>query len=678
MPRRGLRLTPLGLACLLVAWLGVGCEGCTTDTDDDDTVVTDDDDSVVADDDDVVDDDDAVDDDDSGPGDCAPDFWEDNDDLEHAAQTSECEEPSCGQGLTACHGDADWYAIEVPPDSWLYVGAVFEHAEGDIDLRLHELGGALLDESTSQDDDELVADFFPAGGEAAFEVRLASDSGVVDGNTYDLALSVCRLDELEPNDEEATATTVVETVSWFDLSVCGTAQEDWFYFPDRIWSDGIEARVSSAPEWVELDMYLFGPDGGLVASATNSGGTEWLFHSVIEEGDYNLQIVVADDPGTPGGSYDLHINLETVPYQDCHPDSYEPDDDMGLATPITAAWYEDFTICEGDDDYFQIAAAAGDSIDLTLDCFDWEGDIGLFLLDETGAELASSEGQPDDEFLSYDVQADGTLFVRTTLSNDEGIFPGNVYGLILEGASSVCIDDVFEPNDSPTSALGVDNGDFWNQTICPTDDDWYALDLGQLEELMINVGYDASEGNVDAFLLDPAMDVVAEGTSVDDDELFFFTVQEQGTYLLRITLQQEAGSLAGNIYDFGVLSVVTGVCSPDDYEPNDSAAQATVISHGSYPGATVCELEPDFFGFAVAAAETIDLEVLFDDVEGDIRMALHDPWGTVVASGTSTATGETLVYEATAAGTWAVEVWMAADAGMVTGNSFELVFTAVP
>ena len=112
---------------------------------------------------------------------CVDDLREENDAPADAGRLG----PGAYEDLVVC-GDDDWYAVDVCAGGTLTVVAGFAHAEGDLDLALHDPAGARLAFSASADDDERLT--FAAANDATVLVRVFGFGGAE--NAYDLALVV--------------------------------------------------------------------------------------------------------------------------------------------------------------------------------------------------------------------------------------------------------------------------------------------------------------------------------------------------------------------------------------------------------------------------------------------------------------------------------------------------------
>ncbi|MCP4872220.1 MAG: hypothetical protein GY898_26250 [Proteobacteria bacterium] len=669
-------------AALTWALLGLLLAGCPTADDDDATGPPDDDDTV--DDDDSNDDDDSVDDDDSGDDDdddsavgddddTTPPRWICSEDSEGPNGTFETavEGPPFGVSrdqLTLCNvGDSDWFWWDLNAEDVITIDADYEQPAGNIALELYDADGQLLTMSDDLEDDERVWWQVFEDTRVYARIHLQDDPIGVPGMFYGLGQLRCFADEYEENDSLAQAAPNQVPFSILDLSTCLPDEEDWWVLEGVLPGDVMQVRSVFSTIDGDLDFELFAPTGELLESGNNIGPLETIVYWAETGGDYVLRTWVAADYRGPGMHYDLDVDIAGSPGE-CYPDPVEPNDSEGEATSLTITLYEDFSACEGDDDYYAIEAGVGDVLVIDLDFTHNEGDIDAFLIDPLGSEVAASDSSTDDEQLVVPVYLAGTYTLQVTLTDDLGGIPGNFYNMGISGPLTYpCVADSLEPNDSLETAQPMPNGDYRDQTICPGEDDWYELSLNRLEFVELNLGTNHFfEGNADAYLRDATGAVVASTTAPFGNEFFTYSVPETALYYLQVTLESDEGTIAGTIYDFAVLSLIMSTCSPDIWEPNDSYGAAAPINTGPTNGATVCEGEPDFFSFTATAGDDIQIEATFDGAEGNIEGFLYDPSGTQVA-GPST----TFNHNAGSSGTWTVEFSLPSDSGSMTGNSYD-------
>jgi len=138
---------------------------------------------------------------------------------------------------------------------------------------------------------------------------------------------------------------------------------------------------------------------------------------------------------------------------------------------------------------------------------------------------------------------------------DSGPVPGNDYdlGLQLTPAMPNCTTgDYFEDNDSSATAAPVVAGAASGLSICPGDDDFYAINLSPLDEITIDLFFDDAEGDIDLKLYNPLGNLVASSLSGTDDESLTHTALIPGFWLIRVELFADAGLFPGNSYDVQV------------------------------------------------------------------------------------------------------------------------------
>ena len=182
-----------------------------------------------------------------------------------------------------------------------------------------------------------------------------------------------------------------------------------------------------------------------------------------------------------------------------------------------------------------------------------------------------------------------------------------------------------------------------------------------------------AEGDIDLELHDPSGYEVEDSGSVTDNESLTWFIDQDGTWLVRVWLWGDAGSLPGNTYDLDL----TLVCGADDHEPNDTQGAASSIGPGSQTDLAACE-DDDWFSFDVGAGESIDVSTFFVDAEGDVDLELYDPAGIEVTGSQSVTDDESVSWVAATSGTWAARVWLWGDAGSSPGNPYDLDLSVGP
>ncbi len=524
------------------------------------------------------------------------------------------------------------------------------------------------DDTVTGDDDDAATDDDDATSD--------DDDDATGDDDDDATPFVCTADDYEPNDTEADATVVTFPFDESGLTLCDDDPADWFEMAGLLVSGFIEVSASYEEIGSDLDLELFGPDGDVVAISEGGGTTEWIQHYVAFPGTYRLRVYASAPGDVPGNLYNLQIQVNQAPTF-CEPDALEPNDTEADAPSLSTTTYLNLTAC-GDDDWYAVEAIVGDDLVFDVQFFAVEGNVDLTLFDPSGNFVALADSNTDDELIEHTAAESGDYLLQVALTGDGGFIPGLIYSLTVDGATQGCTSDVYEPNNEVATAAYLSGGIYLSQTICPGDDDWYALDLTAGHVLTYDLGYIAAEGNIDVFLWDHYLTTnYASGETTDNDENFVILVPETGPYVLHVTMPSgDAGSLPGNVYDMDVSSVIQGVCPIDFFEPNDDINMAAYLpSLGLYPAMQVCVDEPDFFSFYAFGDQLIDIDVDFDETDGDITLELYDPGGVLFATADTDGAPEIISTTAVDGGNYTLGVILSEDLGVNDGVDYDVLLT---
>jgi len=610
---------------------------------------------------------------------CPDDGYEDNDTSATAVVMTDGEYLD----LRVCDADDDWWSVSMAPDDELAVYLFFSHAEGNIDLELYDTTGALVATSITGTDNESVSGFIASlPGDHLVRVELTGDAGIEPGNEYDMDIQVtpwtpaCVDDSFEDNDTNIAATSV-SAGSWSGLGAC-PADEDWYEIYLSA-GDTIDADILFPALEGNIDLMLVDPAGVVVAVSNGTNDTEAVSWTAVLAGDHLVQVELVTDAGVfPGNAYDLTIGVTAAP--SCVDDTWEENDSQVAAPTITDGTYTPLQSCAGDDDWFGVWVEDGGILDANILFDDSEGNIDLRVVDPGGTTVASSLSTTSDESVSYSAATTGLHAVRVTLTSEDGIVPGNAYDLEVE-VTPPCIDDGYEDNDSQLSAVPIGTGATNGLGSCPSDDDYYEVDLVVGDELNVDLLFDHAEGNIDLEVLDPSYNLVAAAYSVTDDEAVGpIVASADGDHLVRVFLAADSGLLLGNSYDVIVdVLPISSICFDDFSEENDTSLTATPVSAGAYPSLMTCDADDDWFAISLLTGDELTVDVFFNDAEGDIDAQLLDPSGALVIDGNSSDDDEVLgPIAVTPGGLWLIRVFLFADAGAYAGNEYDLQLGVTP
>ncbi len=126
---------------------------------------------------------------------------------------------------------------------------------------------------------------------------------------------------------------------------------------------------------------------------------------------------------TCGNGYDDDCNGlvddEDPACRSCEDDLFEPNG-TGSAPRIEPGRHERLVLCPGDEDRYGLYLFAGEQALVRIFFAHAQGDLGLQLLDASGAVLAESRTDTDDERVEWTAEEDGEVTVRVWLEGSGG------------------------------------------------------------------------------------------------------------------------------------------------------------------------------------------------------------------------------------------------------------------
>lgn len=477
-------------------------------------------------------------------GGCPTDPYEPDDSLSVASAL-----PTLATDLEGCSDNDDWFSADLATWTSLDVAIAFDHDEGNLDLNITDDSGDPLATADSTTDDEALL-WVPEEGPATYFVQVSMtgpDTGLVPGSPYSIFGAVaCSPDAYEPNEFSFDAPSLASGT----YSVTWCADEDWFLLPSAPWEEvSVEAAFSN--DEGNIDLSVIDQYANVLDASAGSGDGETVTF-VAPGSDAQLQVTMADAGEFPGNGYELAVSME------CVVDSTEPNDSPAAAASLTLPIItEENALCAGDVDWFAIDLAGGDLLDVIVNIplgID-EGDVALELQDLAGNQLAYTNTADTVEYLSYTSGPSQTVRLGVILLTDGGDWDGQGYTMdVFTGPAEICYDDFLEPNDSLAAASPMIPSSYPGLHLCPSNPDWYGVDLTAGSNAVVNLWFQAAEGNLDLFLYTASSTVVASSTSSSDDEALDYLVPADGTYYIKVELTSDAGFTPGTPYDLEVIS----------------------------------------------------------------------------------------------------------------------------
>lgn len=240
-----------------------------------------------------------------------------------------------------------------------------------------------------------------------------------------------------------------------------------------------------------------------------------------------------------------------------------------------------------------------------------------------------------------------------------------------------CNDDANEDNDDLASAtLIVDGADPFQNTICPFDDDVFVFQAVEGCRVTAMIDFRDSNGDLDLAISDSDGNILVDSTSnSNDEEIERYSIQEDGFYYVVVYGYNGAGNDYTMDFDLTNCPVPPPTCPGDDLlEENDTRETATSLGIGESREGLVCGSDEDFFEVEIGGEGcSLDVELLFDNSEGNVDLEVLDANGQVLGSGTSTDNDETVSLSELASGSYFLRLF--ANSG--DGNNLYIVSASV-
>ncbi|MCB9553331.1 MAG: lamin tail domain-containing protein [Myxococcales bacterium] len=247
------------------------------------------------------------------------------------------------------------------------------------------------------------------------------------------------------------------------------------------------------------------------------------------------------------------------------PDDFEPNEDIGSATPIVAGSYADLSICGDDVDFYAIEICAGGTLTLDVLFTHADGDIDALFGDADDIITSSESGSDNEQIVflndgptatfyaqvfgfdgaenSYSLEVaidgcDGPVEICDNGVDDDADDATDCADAdcAADPACVVCPDDANEPNETIADATPVMAGAYADLAICGDGDvDVYAIELCAGGTITVDVTFIHEAGDLDADLRDGADAEIDTSTGTTDAEQLVYTNRGAvATYYIRV------------------------------------------------------------------------------------------------------------------------------------------------
>ena len=214
----------------------------------------------------------------------------------------------------------------------------------------------------------------------------------------------------------------------------------------------------------------------------------------------------------------------------CRKDKFEPNEDAATASVLTpetdgvsalATHWEMYglQICEGDVDSYAIELEANKGV-LVLAQFGTEGgQLSLRALGPDGTEVVQGQSiLPGENSALVAAATTGTYTIEVSgAPNDYKLF-----WYFRDNVDPFCVDEFLEPNENPSLTIFLNEGFTEGLQMCPSDKDWFAIDVPDGKQLIIDLLFDAADGDLDLHLLHEGT-LVDQSVSATSDESITYT-----------------------------------------------------------------------------------------------------------------------------------------------------------
>ena len=312
----------------------------------------------------------------------------------------------------------------------------------------------------------------------------------------------------------------------------------------------------------------------------------------------------------------LSVSIEVVRGMSACPE--DPTGMSGGSTPLAEGRIlEGRVLCDVMEvDNYEITLDREGRIDATANFVHADGDIDLYLYDNTGRQVAIANGYLDEERLTSSSLSPGQYRLEVKIYGGGGPSIYSVGYGVLEGGV-VCEADSLEGagNNSLASAVPIMPYQDYALSLCAGDIDYYSFYVNRGESIEIYASFGHSLSDIDLRLLSP------NGTngmpfeewfanSEDDNEMIIIqSAPVEGTYILEV---KQIMADREPQYDLRLNITMATECEADRLEPSDSAQSSTPISPNLYRDLRACADE-DWFKTSVDPGRSLLVYLTYDE-----------------------------------------------------------------
>ncbi len=317
-----------------------------------------------------------------------------------------------------------------------------------------------------------------------------------------------------------------------------------------------------------------------------------------------LLLRLGDNVNSPDAVGSLIVERLNTPCSNAPDDALEENDTFATAQLLGAGSFPGLFLWKGDPDWYRFQVGPLETLRLSRSS--GTGGISLSAFDSNCDTVSNSTAL----FLSWTntqaTPADIVVFLRPRNATPECLD----YSLEVELFPDACLnglDDAFEPNQDCLTPTPLPTGAYTDLVSSVANPDHYATLVPAGHRLRVLAGNNATE----IAFFDDQCSVFATETRLHD---FVNTTANDRVLTYRIVPTGFSG-IACQTYDMDV-STAPDFClmQQDDYlEENDTPAEATPLTDGTYTGLFASLYDLDHYGACVPPGQTLTAQITFPD-----------------------------------------------------------------
>ena len=336
------------------------------------------------------------------------------------------------------------------------------------------------------------------------------------------------------------------------------------------------------------------------------------------------------------GNDDSEIKTDyTLSVQQSANDRFEANGNISTATPLTPGSYENLTLLDNENDYYEIPVREGGTLDVEMvvpkadDDNSPDNDPDLELVDGDGDTLESSDTWTTDtrdntsHIVKYEAQTTEPIYIRAHGIDDSEVDAD--YRLSVQQNAN----DRFEANGNISTATPLTPGTYDNLTLLDEESDYYAVEIEEGGTLDIRMDVPkASDGGSpenrpDLTLVDSNGDVLDYGvdqtTDTRDNTSHIVKYEAETTGPIYVHAHGDDNREVETDYTLSVKRSAN-----DRFEANGDISTATDLDAGSYENLTLLDDESDYYAVNVKEGGTLDIKMDVPKADDD-RSPDNDP-----------------------------------------------------